>query len=55
MSRENRERSSDIVDYQCILTDGPRPAVRRVTLNSPKKHNALNNQLCGEILHALRE
>jgi len=41
--------------YQCILTDDPRPAVRRVTLNRPEKRNALNNQLRGEILQALEE
>lgn len=31
-------------NYQCILIDDPRPAVRRVTLNRPEKRNALNNQ-----------
>jgi len=44
-----------MADYQCILIDDPRPAVRRVTLNRPEKRNALNNQLRGEILQALEE
>jgi enoyl-CoA hydratase len=44
-----------MANYQCILTDDPRPGVRRVTLNRPEKRNALNNQLRGEILQALEE
>ena len=40
-------------DYQFIVVDDPRPKVRRVTLNRPEKRNALNNQLRGELLHAL--
>lgn len=44
-----------MANYQCILIDDPRPAVRRVTLNRPEKRNALNNQLRGEILQALEE
>jgi enoyl-CoA hydratase/carnithine racemase len=44
-----------MANYQCILTDDPRPAVRRVTLNRPDKRNALNNQLRTEVLQALEE
>src|SRR5215471_2697766 len=44
-----------MANYECILTDDPRPAVRRITLNRPEKRNALNNQLRGEILQALEE
>jgi enoyl-CoA hydratase len=38
-----------------LLTDEPRPGVRRFTLNRPEKRNALNNALRGAILDALRE
>jgi enoyl-CoA hydratase len=44
-----------MTNYQCILTDDPRPAVRRITLNRPDKRNALNNQLRTEVLQALEE
>jgi enoyl-CoA hydratase len=42
--------SSDLV-----LVDDPAPQVRRVTLNRPEKRNALNHDLRGGILAALRE
>jgi enoyl-CoA hydratase len=42
------------VSYDLILIDEPAPRVRRVTLNRPEKRNALNHQLRGEIIHALR-
>ena len=42
--------SSDLV-----LVDDPAPQVRRVTLNRPEKRNALNHDLRGGILDALRE
>jgi enoyl-CoA hydratase len=44
-----------MTNYQYILTDDPRPAVRRITLNRPDKRNALNNQLRTEVLQALEE
>jgi enoyl-CoA hydratase len=38
-----------------VLTiDTPRPGVRRLTMNRPEKRNALNNELRGAILEALR-
>src|SRR5215813_2363378 len=37
-----------------LLTDDPLPGVRRLTLNRPEKRNALNNELRGAILTALR-
>ncbi|HKC05420.1 MAG TPA: enoyl-CoA hydratase-related protein, partial [Methylomirabilota bacterium] len=37
-----------------LLTDDPRPGVRRLTLNRPEKRNALSNELRGAILDALR-
>jgi enoyl-CoA hydratase len=43
------------VSYELILIDDPAPRVRRVTLNRPEKRNALNHQLRGEIIQALRE
>lgn len=42
-------------DYTVLLVDDPAPNVRRMTLNRPEKHNALNNTLRGELLHALQE
>ncbi|MCR9097154.1 MAG: hypothetical protein NXI30_23270 [bacterium] len=36
-----------------VLEDDPRPFVRRLTLNRPKKHNALSNPLRGELFDAL--
>ena len=38
-----------------VLVDDPAPAVRRVTLNRPKKRNALNHEMRGGILDALEE
>ena len=38
-----------------LLTDDPRPGVRRLTMNRPEKRNALNNELRGAILAALQE
>jgi enoyl-CoA hydratase len=38
-----------------LLTDEPRPGVRRLTMNRPEKRNALNNALRGAILSALQE
>jgi len=43
------------MSYELILIDNPLPLVRRVTLNRPEKRNALNHQLRGEIIDALRE
>lgn len=40
---------------EVILVDEPAPGVRRITLNRPEKRNALNNQLRGELVHALQE
>ena len=36
-----------------ILSDAPRPLVRRLTLNRPHKRNALSNALRGELFAAL--
>ena len=36
-----------------VLEDDPRPFVRRLTLNRPKKRNALSNPLRGELFDAL--
>ena len=38
-----------------VLVDDPAPRVRRVTLNRPEKRNALNHDLRGGIIDALRE
>ena len=38
-----------------VLTDEPAPQVRRITLNRPEKRNALNHDLRGGIIEALRE
>jgi len=38
-----------------VLVDDPAPQVRRITLNRPEKRNALNHDLRGGILRALRE
>src|SRR5712691_10115577 len=37
-----------------LLLDDPLPGVRRLTLNRPEKRNALNNELRGAILTALK-
>ena len=37
-----------------LLLDDPRPGVRRLTLNRPERRNALNNELRGAILTALK-
>lgn len=37
-----------------VLVDDPAPAVRRLTLNRPKKRNALSHRLRGELFAALR-
>jgi enoyl-CoA hydratase len=39
---------------QPILTDDPRPHVRRITLNRPEKRNALNHALRGQLIEALQ-
>src|SRR5438067_2137448 len=41
--------------YDLVLIDDPAPGVRRITLNRPEKHNALNHPLRGQLLQALRE
>jgi enoyl-CoA hydratase len=46
--------STDNVEYGMILVDDPAPRVRRITLNRPKKHNALSHQLRGELIDALQ-
>lgn len=38
-----------------LLTDEPRPGVRRLTMNRPEKRNALNNTLRGAIFDALMQ
>ena len=38
-----------------VVVDDPRPTVRRLTLNRPKKRNALSNALRGELFAALRD
>ena len=40
-------------EYEFILVDDPRPKLRRITLNRPKKRNALSNALRGELFDAL--
>ena len=37
-----------------VLVDDPAPAVRRLTLNRPKKRNALSHRLRRELFEALR-
>jgi enoyl-CoA hydratase len=44
-----------MADEPILLTDDPRPHVRRITLNRPNKRNALSNALRGEIFRALEE
>jgi enoyl-CoA hydratase len=43
-----------MAEYATILIDTPAPHIRRITLNRPEKRNALNHQLRGDILTALR-
>lgn len=38
-----------------VLVDTPSPGVRRITLNRPEKRNALNHELRGGLIAALRE
>ncbi len=42
-------------DAALLLSDMPRPHVRRLTLNRPEKRNALSNQLRGALFAALEE
>ena len=41
------------MEYSKIIVDGPRPMVRRITLNRPEKRNPLSNELRGQMFHAL--
>ncbi len=43
-----------MTSYATILVDTPAPHIRRITMNRPEKRNALNHQLRGDILNALR-
>jgi enoyl-CoA hydratase len=45
----------DGVAEPLVLVDDPRPTVRRLTLNRPRKRNALSNALRGELFAALRD
>jgi len=49
---QNRER---YMSYEYILVDRPAEGVGRVRLNRPKALNALNSQLLGELMRAMRE
>jgi len=46
---------SKLLDPQVVFVDDPLPNVRRITLNSPKKRNALSFRLRGQLLHHLQE
>ena len=37
-----------------ILIDDPAPGVRRITINRPEKRNALNHEVRGGLIDALR-
>ncbi len=41
-------------DRELVIVDTPLEGVLRITLNRPEKRNALNNQLRGELVHALQ-
>ena len=44
---------TDTAAGDLVLTDDPRPFVRRLTLNRPEKRNALSNALRGQLFAAL--
>ncbi len=50
--RRSWPRSAD--DYTVVLVDDPAPHIRRITMNRPEKRNALNHDLRGQLMHALR-
>ena len=43
------------MDEPVLLLDNPEEGVRRLTMNRPEKHNALNDELRSAIFDALRE
>lgn len=55
-SEPSSQPSPTIYDSaELIIVDEPVERVRRITLNRPEKRNALNNQLRGELIHALQQ